>query len=499
MTMPWKIMIGLAMGVVVLTLGMAAFVAYLMYPAAKSPSPPSFPAASNRAEANRQDLAYLKSALHQMDRSFSASKWAAFEKQVDELSHQADQLNPAAFEMGVAKAVSFSRNGHTNLLGAARGLTLNSYPLRFYWFADGLYVVKADAAHADLLGAKVLKVGGRDVGEFVSLAGHYVGGSPSLARELAPYFMESPAALHAIGIQESPSDGDVTLQSAGGGMLERHLTADPGPVTGAAPEKSVLTLKFDPRELYWPRRELSPLPLPAKAAYPQPSADNRAWSHVLDQHPVPFTLRNPNQFYWSTYLAGGQVLFVQINVTMDQPGAEHLKVFLKRVLAEANAKKPRYAIVDLRWNPGGSYQHTADFARHLPSVIPFDGKIFILTSGNTFSAGLVTTARLKYFAGARGEIVGEPVGDYPQFWAEAGARIVLPNSGLRIGYATGYHDWEHDCSLTQILTCYPGNFTLGVAAGSLQPTIAASWSFADYLTGRDTAVETIMQTIASAK
>ena len=495
----WKRVIGLATGAAVLTLGLVAFGAYLMYPASRAPSPPDFTPAAGRTEANRQDLTYLKSALHQMDRSFSAPEWAAFDRQVDDLSRHADQLDPAALEMGAARAVALSHNGHTNLLGAARGLTLNAYPVRFYWFADGLRVVKADTVHADLLGAKVLKVGGRNVSEVIGLVGPYVGGSPSLARELAPYFMESPAALHAIGVQASPSDGDVTLRTTTGVVLERHLTSEPAPVTGAPPARSALTLKFDPRELYWPRRELSPIPLPAKARYPQPSGDGRVWSHVLDRHAVPFTLRNPNQFYWSTYAAGGHVLFVQVNVTMDQPGQESLKVFLKRVLAEATVKKPRYAIVDLRWNPGGSYQHTADFARDLPGVIPKDGKIFILTSGNTFSAGLVTTARLKYFARGRGEIVGEPVGDYPQFWAEAGGRIVLPNSGLRIGYATGYHDWQNGCSLTQILICYPGNFTLGVAAGSLQPMIPVSWSFADYLDGRDTAVEKIMQTIAESK
>jgi hypothetical protein len=31
----------------------------------------------------------------------------------------------------------------------------------------------------------------------------------------------------------------------------------------------------------------------------------------------------------------------------------------------------------------------------------------MLANGNTFSAGIIATARLKYFAGVRGTIVGE--------------------------------------------------------------------------------------------
>jgi hypothetical protein len=94
-------------------------------------------------------------------------------------------------------------------------------------------------------------------------------------------------------------------------------------------------------------------------------------------------------------------------------------------------------------------------------------------------------------------IVGEPIGDYPQFWAEAAARIVLPNSGLRIGYATGYHDWEHGCSLADVLVCYLPNYKIGVAGGDLSPTVPAPWSFADYLAGKDTAIESVMRLVGA--
>lgn len=498
MSLPGKRWVRVTIAALVVGGALIGSLAYLMHFALASPSPPRFAAPGDSAEANRQDLAYARDALHEMDRSFSGHEFALFDRQLDELTQRAAQLDPAALEMQIAKAVALSGNGHTNLLGAMRGLTLNSIALRFYWFDDGLRLIAADPAYAELLGAKVLQVGGRAPEELVRLVGAYVGGSPSLARELAIYPMESPQALHAIGLMDAPDAVNLVLQLSDGQVVERSIPAVPMPAAGPPPEQTPQSLIFDRRELHWPRRELSPVPLPSDAPYPQPLADGRTWTHVLNGRAMAFTLQQPNRFYWSTYLAGSDILFLQMNTIMDEPGQERLGDFLQKVFTEARTKKPRFAIVDLRWNPGGSYQHIAAFTKQLPQLIPADGRLFILTSGNTFSAGIVTTARLKYFAGARSTILGEPVGDYSQFWAEAAARIVLPNSGIRIGYATGYHDWQHGCSLADVLVCYPPNYGLGVAAGDLSPTVEAPWSFADYVAGRDTAVERVLGLVRTA-
>jgi len=495
--MSWsKILIRTAIGATTILLGTVGFGIYLMYPAFETPSPPQFPAPASRTEEHRQDLAYLSQTLHQMDRSFSVGEWRTFDLRIDELAARAESLDAAAFEMGIANAVAAGGNGHTNVLGALRGLTLNSIPLRFYWFAEGLHVVKVDPAYVDLLGAKVLRFGGVTPAELVNASVSYVGGSASLARELAVYAMESPQTLHAMRLIGSSSSAVLTLETLDGQFVERKIMALPVPANGP-PENTARSSTFDRRELRWPRRELSPVPLPGQADYPEPIGDGREWAHVLDHRNVAFTLQNPNRFYWAAYPAGEKILFVQINALIDQPGQPPLEAFLDTTLAEAAGNEPQSAIIDLRSNPGGSYLHAVEFTRRLPEVLAQGGKIFILTSGNTFSAGLITAARLKYFAGSRSEIVGEPMGDAPQFWAEGATRITLPNSGLRIGYATGYHDWQSGCSMSQIFVCHLPNQWLGVAAGDLTPTMPVAWSFADFLEGKDTALETIMQRLGA--
>jgi hypothetical protein len=476
-----------------------ALVVYLMYPAFKTPAPPDFPVPDTPAEAARQDITYLKYALRELDRSFSPESWAALERAMEDLSVRAESLDAAALEMGLAKAVATANNGHTNVMGVGWGLTLNSIPLKFYWFSDGLYAVQSDASNADLLGARVLTIGGRSPGELSHLFRPYVGGANGLARELSVRFMRSPEAMRAVGLQESPSAVYLRLETRDGKLMERSVAATAIPSSGPLPEAAEELPAFDPRELYWSRRDLSPIRLPEAAPHPRPTADGRQWTHILDGTILPLSLRDPNRFYWADELPEWSALFVQINTTLDEPGRQPLQAFLRGVLDSAAESRPRFAILDLRSNPGGSYLLTAAFTRKLPSLIPEDGRIFILTSGNTYSAGVIAAARLKYFSGARGEIVGEPMGDHARFWAEAATRIVLPNSGLRVGYATGYHDWENSCSLRQIRTCYLPNYFLGVAAGSLDPTIPVSWSFTDYVAGKDTVLEEVLQIIAATE
>ncbi len=305
-----------------LVVALIGSVLYLMHFAFVSPPPPRFAAPGDQAEANRQDIAHARDALRKMDRSFSRQERALFDRHMDELTQRAGELDPPALEMQIAKAVAMTGNGHTNLLGAMRGLTLNSLALRFYWFDDGLRLVAADPAYAELLGAKVLQIGGRAPEELVRQVGAYVGGSPSLARELAIYPMESPQALHAMGLLDGPDDVNLVLQVSDGQVVERRIPATPMPAAGPPPERTPQSLKFDRRELHWPRRALSPIRLPSEAAYPQPLADGRAWAHVLDGREMAFTLLQPNRFYWSTYLGGSEILFLQMNTIMDEPGQE---------------------------------------------------------------------------------------------------------------------------------------------------------------------------------
>ena len=214
--------------------------------------------------------------------------------------------------------------------------------------------------------------------------------------------------------------------------------------------------------------------------------DVGAWATVLDPRgALPRYLANPDRHYWSEAIGALDAVYVQINAVRDEKDGPSLAAFLQGVVTGLHGKPVRNAIVDLRFNSGGDYTLTGNFTKALPGALPPDGRIFVLTGANTFSAGIVTAARLKYFGGHRALIAGQPVGDREQQWGEGGSAF-LPNSRLEVRYATALHDWEHGCALSQIRACYVVDYFIGVPAGKLSPNLAVVPRYADYAVGEDT-------------
>ena len=213
---------------------------------------------------------------------------------------------------------------------------------------------------------------------------------------------------------------------------------------------------------------------------------------------LPRYLRNPDLGYWSEEVPELDAVYVQLNRLRDDENEPTLAAFLESVVDGVRTKQTKNAIIDLRFSPGGDYTQSAAFTKSLPEALPPNGRLFVLTSSNTFSAAIVTAARLKYFGGNQAIIVGEPMGDREQFWGE-GRDIVLPNSGLSIGYATAAHNWERRCGLDEIRTCFYVNYVLGVSAGKLAPDLPISPLFADYSSGQDTLLNTVASELAKQR
>ncbi|MEN1783976.1 MAG: hypothetical protein AAGF77_02455 [Bacteroidota bacterium] len=107
----------------------------------------------------------------------------------------------------------------------------------------------------------------------------------------------------------------------------------------------------------------------------------------------------------------------------------------------------------------------------------------------TFSAGLVTAARIKYFPGNRLVIVGEQVGDNLKFWAE-GDYYTLPYSRIEIQDSKYEHDWKDNTF--HFGRTFWFNALYGVPAKHLKVDKNISMSFEDYIALRDPILEWIL-------
>jgi hypothetical protein len=158
----------------------------------------------------------------------------------------------------------------------------------------------------------------------------------------------------------------------------------------------------------------------------------------------PLYLQSPSvPFRWEL-LAGGAVAYLQFRANKDFDGPLDIEQFSAETEARLRTLRPRYIVLDERDNWGGDLTTTRGLVKALPDIVGPHGRVFILTSGRTFSAGIASAAYAKQAAPDRTVIIGEPVGDNLEFWAE-GDLVELPNSGTQLLYAKERHNYRTGC------------------------------------------------------
>ena len=135
---------------------------------------------------------------------------------------------------------------------------------------------------------------------------------------------------------------------------------------------------------------------------------------------------------------------------------------------------------------GGNLNITRDFMLALPGLAQ-GGRVYAITSGRTFSAAISSLGYLRQAAGDRLVIVGEPIGDRLEFWAEGDIMRLPGLDGLML-YATERHNYMTGCPEAD---CHASIRDHPIRVTGLQPDIAAPLRYADFRAGRDPAMDAI--------
>lgn len=461
-------MLGAAVRILKLSIGATLYLAVFLVAAGfgfftrfyPPPPPAHFAKPKDMAEAQLQDLAYFESHFA-LDRSWTPETLAAAKAKLGELRARSGALSPLEFLIRVAQIVALADNGHTQASAAPRVKMSNRIPLRFYSFADGFYVARAQGANADLLRARLEAVDGRPISEVTAQARTLVGGLLEFRDQRGVFVLESPEQLHALGVAKVSAGANYTFRSLSGANIDRFIAGGPSPSATV-----------------WPHQErlLSPEPI---------AEEGEGWSAALGAGQVPLALQEPDKLFRVAPLDSLGALYVELRQNYSAKGQSFAK-FLKQATAEIKSRKPENLILDMRFNGGGDYTQSASFMKSLPKLV--HGRVFVLTSKDTFSAAVTSVGLLKQAGGARTVIVGDHVGDRLIFYAE-GQTMLLPNSGLPIHYATGLHDYKNGCKWFG--PCFWTNYLFPISIPTLDPDLSAPFAGSAIGTGRDPALEAI--------
>ena len=405
------------------------------------------------------DAAYL-TAFPEYGRAYSQRTRVQAQQLAERLRLDAGELTHEQFVLRVAEIAALADNGHTTIGENAFKKNTPRLPLRTYLFADGLYVLRATQANADLLGARIDAIDGRSLDQVYNVIARYQGGTDAHRRVQLIPMLESPALLHAAGIAHER--GALTLRGvlANGAVFEQRVAAEQ-------------------------RDRSAPVSNTARTTYPTAPEATMA-SYLKDGAALPTYLHSRNDLFWiEATEAGGLYVGLAHNADADEAP---IASFLDHVLERVRSERPAFVALDMRMNGGGDYTTTYAFARALPEAAR-GASIYVLTSAWTFSAAITTVAALEEAGRQQVIIVGEDVGDRLDFWAEGGS-FNLPNTFVQVHYASARHNYTGPCSDRE--TCFWLNDRYPVRVSSLAPDIAAPLTFAAYREGRDLAMEAVL-------
>ena len=383
-------------------------------------------------------------------------------QQLETLLKKDPPATEAGFYLEVASIVGLADNGHSNLsTHPVYGFGL--VPIRTYWFSDGLYIVRTQAAHADLLGARIDSIAGLTPEQLVERFDPYHGGTAAFFRQyFSTPLLFSPPLLFAAGVNPDPDKVALSLTLPNGTTRQAELKTDQ---SAHQPE----------RARAW--RHLLPHPI---------EGEDGEWKVVDAAKPL-FAFEEPEKPFRYLYLTSKRIAYIQLRSNIDQ-GELAIWDFAKNVEGWLKRDAPQAIILDNRFNPGGDLQRTSKLALSLPNLVPDQGAVYVLTSNATFSAGIYTSFFPKATDPERTFVLGEHVGDRSRFFAESRGPFVLPNSGYRIGQSLQRHNLAEGCPEPKI--CHlAGRRRTNIAVGDLEPDVVIATNFQDFMQGRDPVLE----------
>ena len=113
------------------------------------------------AEKWREDLSYMAREMEARHKNlFHTMTREQFESAVRKLHDRIPTLGRHQIIVEMARIVALVRDGHTNLAPTRDPkVGFRALPVKLYLFKDGLFIRTAERAHADLVGARVVKIG----------------------------------------------------------------------------------------------------------------------------------------------------------------------------------------------------------------------------------------------------------------------------------------------------------------------------------------------------
>lgn len=393
----------------------------------------------------REDLRHMAEEMPKYHKNlFHTMTQAQFERAVAGLRERIPRLARHQIIIEMARIAAMVGDGHTNIAPTRDPkIGFRTLPVKLYLFKDGLFVRAAERAHAALVGARVIKIGGATADEAIARVREIIGRDNEMdVRFFAPLMLSMPEVLHALELSPQLDSAQFVVETGGG-------------------QKAITLAPVGTADLLPPDTDLTWLP-------------KEGWVDLREgaASPSPLWLKDPRNKFWFEYLADKRTLYVQLN-EVGNKDTETLADFSKRLFAFIEANGVEKLVLDLRLNRGGNGMLLRPLLIGIiKSRLDQPGKLFALIGRSTWSASQFLLNNLEKYTNV--VFVGEPSGSKGNIYGDS-RKITLPHSGINVRVSVYYwQDWA------------PWDTRQWTA-----PDLAAELSSEDYRANRDPALQAV--------
>lgn len=359
-----------------------------------------------------------------------------FQADVAALKARIPKLSRLQFLTDLARLVASIGDSHTSFTVMPQ----KAFPLKLYWFKEGICVTDTTLEYAELLNGRLESVDGHPIEEVArAFAGVIPHDNEAQVKDFVPRFLASSEHLLGLGLISNPDEATVSVRTPGGKTAEVRMRS---------------------------------LPLSAirTVSWAAPAADPSR---------LPLYRQTANSAYESVYLPESQTLYFAYNSCRDLPDRP-FAAFAAGLWDTIRKNRVERLVIDLRNNGGGDSSILDPFIEELAAVkeINEKGRLFVIIGRRTFSSAILNALDLKKKTAA--VFYGEPTGGKPNHYGEI-KTLTLPYLKLKVSYSTKYFQFVEGDDPSMI------------------PDVLVDITLDDYLALRDPVLETILADCSSGR
>lgn len=365
-----------------------------------------------------------------------------FDAAVKSLLERIPQLSDAQIDVELRKLIALLGRSHSIFFGSGRTdkTFLQPLPFQVYFFEEGLFIVAADAKHADLVGAQILTWGGHTPDEILKTLTPLISSS-NVYRPLriAPELLRGAGLTYVLGLNPDKDKVVLSLKDFDGKTRTVTVNADP-----------------------------------TFQGYADVPPTTWTFLEQVVQKPLPLYLKNRYANIWYEYEPNTKTMFLALPDLRRNAKTPHQEVYQK-LFKEIDERQVDRFVIDFRNNGGGNTFNAIPLVNEIlkRDKINQPGKLFVIIGRQTLSAAINVVDLLESRTNAI--LVGEPSSDFPNFVGESNV-ITMPYSKSRALISNLY--WQYSS---------PQDKRIWVA-----PTIYAPPAFKLSRENRDPAMEAIL-------